>query len=70
MVAASSADQGAALKVYDQLRTAGYAAEIFPAGSAEKRNYEVRIGGLPSKAEADALGVRIEAITGSKGRSA
>lgn len=70
VVAASNADQGAALKVYDQLRTAGYAAEIFPAGSAEKRVYEVRIGGLPSRAEADALGVRIEAITGSKGRTA
>ena len=70
VVAASSTTQGDALKVYDQLRTAGYAAEIFPTGSVDKRVYEVRIGGLPSKSEADALGLRIEAITGSKGRTA
>ena len=70
VVAAASTNQNDALKVYDQLRTAGYAAEIFPAGTAQQRVYEVRIGGLPSKAEADALGARIEAITGSKGRPA
>ena len=69
VVAGSNANQGEALKVYDQLRAAGYAAEIFPAGSPDKRIYEVRIGGLPSKAEADALGVRLEAITGAKARS-
>jgi hypothetical protein len=68
VVAAASGSQDDALKVYDQLRAAGYAAEIFPAGSPEKRVYEVRIGGLPSKAEANALGVRLEAITGSKAR--
>lgn len=69
VVATSSDNQADALKVYDQLRTAGYAAEIFPVGNAEKRVYEVRISGLPSKAEANALGVRIEAITGTKPRS-
>lgn len=69
VLAASSPSQGDALKVYDQLRMAGYAAEIFPAGSSDKRIYEVRISGLPSKAEADALGVRLEAITGSKARA-
>lgn len=69
VLAATSANQGEALKVYDQLRAAGYAAEIFPAGTADKRVYEVRIGGLPSRAEADALGVKLNAITGGKARS-
>ena len=70
VVASTSGNQGDALKVYDQLRSAGFAAEIFPAGSPDKRVYEVRIGGLPSKVEADALGVRLEAITGNRARSA
>ena len=42
---------------------------LFPIGSAEKRAYEVRIGGLPSKAEAEALAIRVEPITGSRGRA-
>lgn len=70
VVAAASASQDEALKVYDQLRVAGYAAEIFPAGTADKRVFEVRIGGLPSRAEADALGVKLNAITGGKTRPA
>ncbi len=69
VVAAASANQADALKVYDQLRTAGYAAELFPVGTADKRVFEVRVSGLPSKAEADALGVRLDAITGGKARS-
>lgn len=68
VVAAASPDQGEALKVYDQLRTAGYAAQIHPLGSAGKRSYEVRIGNLPSREEADALGTKVEAITGAKPR--
>ena len=69
VVAAASPDQGAALAVYDKLRAEGYAASIFPLGSAGQRSYEVRIGGLPSRAEAEALGARIEPITGAKGRA-
>jgi hypothetical protein len=68
VVAADSPNQGDALKVYDQLRAAGYAAQIHPVGSADKRSYEVRIGGLPSREEADALGTKVEAVTGSKPR--
>ena len=70
LVVASSPDQNVALAVYDKLRAEGYAASIFPTGSAEKRAYEVRIGGLPSKAEAEALAVRVEPISGSRGRAA
>lgn len=69
LVAASSADQNAALAVYDKLRAEGYAASIFPIGNAQTRAYEVRIGGLPSKAEAEALGIRVESIAGSRGRA-
>lgn len=69
VVAVSSPDQGGALKVYEQLRTAGYAAEIYPVGTPEKRAYEVRVGGLPSREEADALGAKLEAVTGAKPRT-
>ena len=69
LVAASSTDQNAALAVYDKLRAEGYAASIYPVGSADKRVYEVRIGGLPSRAEAEALAMRVLPITGSRGRA-
>lgn len=52
---ASSGTQEAALAVYDQARANGYAAEIHPAMAGGKRVYNVRIGNLPSKAEAEAL---------------
>jgi cell division septation protein DedD len=51
----SAPKQNAVLDVYDQVRAAGYGAEIFPAMAGEKRIYVVRINGLPSKAEAQAL---------------
>ncbi len=70
VVASSSPDQDGAFKVYDQLRAAGYAAEIHPVGSPDKRAYEVRISGLPSREEADALGAKVEAVTGSKPHTA
>ena len=47
--------QDAALRVYDQVRLAGYAAEIHPAKDGDKRVYIVRISNLPSKAEAESL---------------
>ena len=70
VVAASSANQEVALKAYDQLRTAGYPAQIYPVGSAEKRSYEVRITGLASREDADNLAGRLEAITGVKASGA
>jgi hypothetical protein len=48
-------NQNVALSVYDQVRAAGYAAELLPALKGQKRQYVVRIGGLPSKTEAAAL---------------
>ena len=70
VVAASSGNQADALKVYDQLRAAGYAAEIHPTGTPDKRSYQVRISNLPSKAEAEALGAKLDAVTGGKSSAA
>jgi hypothetical protein len=47
--------QAAALAVYDQLRAAGYPAEIRPVRQGEQLAYVVRIRNLPSRAEARAL---------------
>jgi FecR protein/SPOR domain len=61
---ASASDQNSALAVYDGLRSAGYPAEIRPAKQGEKLNYVVRISGLPSKAEAEALGAQLRGKSG------
>ena len=51
--------QNVALAMYEQVRAAGYAAEIFPVLSGEKRRYVVRIRNLPSKKEAQALAAQL-----------
>ena len=61
---ASADSQRDALAVYDQVRKAGYPAEIVPLKVADKRSYLVRIRNLPSKAEAAALA---EALRGKHG---
>ena len=61
---ASADNQNDALKVYDQVRGAGYAAEIFPTMENDKRVYVVRIRSLPSKAEAEALAARLKGSYG------
>jgi len=55
VVLASVDTQQEALKIYDALRAAGYAAQIRPQDAAGKRTYDVRLSQLPSKAEAQAL---------------
>jgi hypothetical protein len=55
VIAASVDTQEEALKLYDALRAAGYAAEIRPALLGEKRIYDVRVARLTSKADAEAL---------------
>ena len=52
---ATANSQRDALAVYDQVRKAGYPAEIIPLKDGDKRSYLVRIRNLPSKAEAAAL---------------
>lgn len=69
VVVAASDDPGAALAVAEKLRAEGYATGVFPAGNANRRVYEARIEGLPSRAEADALAGRIEPVTGTRGRA-
>jgi hypothetical protein len=55
VVLATAGNQRDALRVYDEVRKAGYPAEIRPSKDADKRSYVVRIRNLPSKAEAAAL---------------
>jgi hypothetical protein len=52
---ASAPDQKSAFAVYDELRNAGYPAEILPRKEGEQVVYVVRIRQLPSRAEAQAL---------------
>ena len=56
----SSANQNEVLGAYDQVRAAGYGAQIFPAKAGEKRIYRLQIRGLPSKAEAQALAEQLK----------
>jgi len=63
----SADSQNVALGVYEQVRAAGYAAEIFPVLSGEKRLYVVRIRNLPSKKEAQALAAQLRGKHGVAG---
>jgi cell division septation protein DedD len=55
----TAADQSTVLDVYDQVRAAGYGAELLPTKAGEKRLYVVRIRNFPSKAEAEALAAQL-----------
>jgi hypothetical protein len=57
---AAAADQAGAFAVYDQLRAAGYPAEMNPRKEGDKIVYYVRIRQLPSRAEAQALANRLK----------
>ena len=52
---ASAPDQRAALGLYDELRNAGYPAEILPRKEGEQVLYVIRIRQLPTRADAQAL---------------
>ena len=64
VIAASVDTQAEALKLYDALRAAGYAAEIRPVTRQEKLAYDVRLTQLPSKAEAETLAAAIRGKLG------
>jgi len=64
VIAASVDTQAEALKLYDALRAAGYAAQIRPLTRAGKLVYDVRLAQLPSKAEAEALAASIRGKMG------
>ncbi|MEO8717953.1 MAG: SPOR domain-containing protein, partial [Burkholderiales bacterium] len=61
---ASVETQGAALELYDRLRDAGYAAEIYPTKAEGKRVYLVRISRLASRDDAEALGEQLRGTAG------
>ncbi|MEX2240779.1 MAG: FecR domain-containing protein [Burkholderiales bacterium] len=56
--------QTAALEVYDRLRDAGYAAEIFPVKAGAGHDYLVRIARLPTQADAEALAEQLRGTAG------
>lgn len=56
--------QKAALEVYDRLRDAGYAAEIFPVKAGDGHEYLVRITRLATQADAEALAERLRGTAG------
>ena len=56
----SAETQAAALRVYDQVRAAGYAAALAPRKEGDKTMYRVVIRNLPSRAEAQALADRLK----------
>ncbi|MBV8031764.1 MAG: FecR domain-containing protein [Betaproteobacteria bacterium] len=57
---ASAESQADALKVYDLVRDAGYAAQIRPVKQGEKLVYVVRIANLAGKAEAEAVAAQLK----------
>jgi hypothetical protein len=61
---AEAATQEAALGIYDALRNAGYAAEIYPVRSGAAHVYRVRVPDLPSRGEAQALAAKLAASMG------
>ncbi len=61
---AEAGNQGDALGIYDQLRNAGYAAEIRPVKSEAGTTYRVRISNLPSKQEAEVLAGKLKGKMG------
>lgn len=67
VVLASGDSENEVLRVYQDLREAGYAAELAPKRVGGRRAYDVRIAQLPSRAEAEALAA---SLAGKHGVSA
>jgi hypothetical protein len=61
---ADANNQDTALKTYDQLRNAGYAAEIRPVTSEAGVNYRVRMSNFATQQEAAALGAKLKTQLG------
>ena len=61
---AEAGNQDDALGIYDQLRNAGYAAEIRPVKSEAGQIYRVRISNLPSRREAETLAGKLKGKMG------
>jgi hypothetical protein len=61
---AEADNQGDALAIYEQLRDAGYAAEIRPVTNASGTLYRVRISNLPGRQDAAALAGKLKGKMG------
>ncbi|HEV2007849.1 MAG TPA: SPOR domain-containing protein [Burkholderiales bacterium] len=61
---ADADNQGDALGIYEQLRSAGYAAEIRPVKNASGTMYRVRISNLPGRQDAAALAGKLKGTMG------
>jgi cell division septation protein DedD len=61
---AESDDQYDALKIYDKLRDAGYAAEVRPVARDAGTTYRVRISNFATQAEAAAIGGKLNGKMG------
>jgi len=57
---ASPASQSDALDLYQVMREAGYAAEIFPGKAGEKRVYSVRLSNFASKKDAETVAMLLK----------
>lgn len=57
---ATADTQADALKLYDDVRAAGYPAEILPSAAEGGRVYALRLTRLPSRAEAEALAATLK----------
>lgn len=67
---ASAETENEVIPVYQAVREAGYAARIDPIRRNGTRFYEVRIAGLPSRSEAQALAAALEGRFGVSGARA
>ena len=67
VLAGTAASEEAALELYDRIREAGFAARIQPRAAAGSGwNYELRLVGYSSAAEAEVTAARLKAATGLK----
>jgi len=60
VVIGTAGSQEEALRLYDRVRAAGYAAEIRPIDADGKRAYQVRLTQLPSQAEGQVLAAQLK----------
>lgn len=61
---ATAGNQTDALKLYDDIRAAGYPATILPVEVEGRTEYRLRLTGLPSRAEAEALAAALKGRPG------
>jgi hypothetical protein len=66
VTALDTRDELAALDVYTNLRTQGYAAQFHPAGTSQQRHYEVALTGFETESDASAVAAEITSVSGTE----